>query len=51
VQDFKKPLLHGRSFILINPYDGSVLQSIDARNQPQGIQFLEKKFILFMEHL
>jgi|TARA_B110000438_G_scaffold280722_1_gene306228 uncharacterized iron-regulated membrane protein len=25
-----------------NPYNGSVLQTIDARNQPQGIKFLEK---------
>tara|TARA_B100000686_G_C16687171_1_gene915494 strand:- start:241 stop:1308 length:1068 start_codon:yes stop_codon:yes gene_type:complete len=35
---------NGRSFIMINPYDASVMQTIDARNQPLGIQLLEKAY-------
>ncbi len=35
---------NGRSFILINPYDSSALQVIDARNQPIAIQLLEKVY-------
>lgn len=35
---------NGRSFILINPYDGSILQIIDARKQPFGFQLLEKVY-------
>jgi uncharacterized iron-regulated membrane protein len=35
---------NGRSFVLINPYDSSVLQKIDARSQPLAIQILEKVY-------
>ena len=35
---------NGRSYILMNPYDASVLQVIDARKQPPASKLLEKVY-------
>ena len=37
---------NGRSFILVNPYTGRVLQAIDAREQEFGMRLVEKFYPL-----
>ena len=37
---------YGRSFILLNPYTGAVLQTIDARQHELGMQLIEKAYPL-----
>ena len=37
---------NGRSFILLHPYTGEVLQTIDARRQRLGVRLMEKAYPL-----
>lgn len=37
---------YGRSFILLNPYSGAVLQTIDARQHELGMRLMEKAYPL-----